>query len=63
MKLAGIILGIVGAIMFVWHLVKVVMGMEEQTGIFTHHILSLVGGILAFAGIWLWITGRRKQKN
>lgn len=49
--------------MFVWHLVKVGMGTEEQTGIFTHHILSLVGGILAFVGIWLWIKGHKRQKR
>lgn len=63
MKVAGIIVGVIGATMFVWHLVKVVMGLEEQTGMFTHHILSLVGGILVFAGIWLWIKGHRKQKS
>lgn len=63
MKLAGIIVGIVGAIMFVWHLVKVLLGVEEQPGVFTHHWLSLIGGILAFAGIWLWIKGHPKEKN
>ena len=62
MKIAGIIVGIMGATMFVWHLLKVLMGTEEQTGVFTHHILSLAGGILAFAGIWIWIAGRRRQK-
>lgn len=62
MKIAGIIVGTIGAIMFVWHLLKVLMGMEEQTGMFTHHYLSLVGGILTFAGIWIWIAGRRRQK-
>ena len=63
MKIARIIVGIVGALMFVWHLVKVFLGTEEQTGVFTHHILSLVGGILMFAGIWLWIAGRKRQKS
>ncbi|MFZ1700976.1 MAG: hypothetical protein WBO10_04425 [Pyrinomonadaceae bacterium] len=63
MKLTGIIVGVVGAIMFVWHLFKVFTGMEEQTSFFTHHILSLVGGILAFVGIWLWIKGHRRQKG
>lgn len=62
MKLAGIIVGVVGAVLFVWHLIKVVMGAEEQTGAFTHHILSLAGGILAFVGIWLWIKGHRGRK-
>lgn len=63
MKLAGIIVGVVGAIMFVWHLFKVLTGMEEQTGIFTHDILSLVGGILMFAGIWLYVAGRRRSSR
>lgn len=63
MKIAGIIVGVVGALMFVWHMVQVFLGTEEQTGVFTHHILSLVGGILIFAGIWLWIAGRKRQKS
>ena len=63
MKLAGIIIGVVGAILFVWHLIKVFLGTEEQTGYFTHHVLSLVGGVLAFAGIWLWIKGHRTRKR
>lgn len=63
MKLSGIIVGAIGAIMFVWHLFKVLSGTEEQMGMFSHHILSLVGGIVMFAGIWLWVAGHRKQKD
>lgn len=63
MKLVGIIVATGGAVLFAWHLFKVFMGTEEQTGLFTHHILSLVGGILAFAGIWLWIKGHRSHKS
>lgn len=47
--------------MFVWHLVKVLFGMEEQTGILTHHWLSLIGGILMFVGIGIYIAGRRQS--
>lgn len=63
MKLVGIIIGVVGAAMFVWHLVKVLLGTETQTGAFTHHWLSLVGGVLAFAGILIWIKGHRIPKG
>lgn len=63
MKIAGIIVGVVGAVIFVWHLVKVLLGVEDQTGFFTHHWLSLVGGILAFVGIWLWIKGHPREKS
>lgn len=63
MKLTGIIVGVIGAMMFVWHLVKVVLGTDQPTGIFTHHILSLVGGILMLAGIGIWIKGHRRQKG
>lgn len=63
MKIVGIIVGIVGAAMFVWHLVKVLWGTETQTGAFTHHWLSLVGGVLAFVGIFIWIKGHRKRKD
>lgn len=61
MRLAGIIIGVIGATLFVWHALKVLMGTEQQTGMFSHHILSLVGGILAFIGILLWVKGHRRK--
>ena len=63
MKILGIIVGIIGAVLFVWHLVKVVMNMESNTGIFTHHILSLVGGILIIVGTGIYILGRRRNRG
>jgi sensor histidine kinase regulating citrate/malate metabolism len=38
MKILGIIVGIIGAMLFVRHLVKVMLDTENSTGIFTHHI-------------------------
>ncbi len=43
-KLSSIVIGIVGAGLFVWHLVKVVAGTDRSALPFTHHILSLIGG-------------------
>lgn len=63
MKIAGIIVGIIGAILFVWHLVKVMLDMETSTGIFTHHILSLVGGVIMIVGIGIYILGRRRNRG
>jgi len=63
MKLTGIIIGVIGAAMFVWHLVRVFLNVEVRTGPFTHHWPSLIGGILMFAGIWLWVAGHRRQKR
>ena len=63
MKILGIIIGIIGAVLFVWHLVKVMMDMESNTGIFTHHILSLTGGILIIVGTGIYILGRRRNRG
>lgn len=63
MKIGGIIVGIIGALLFVWHLVKVMTGADEGTGITTHHVMSLVGGVLMFAGIWLYIAGRKRRRT
>lgn len=59
MKTFGIIVGVLGAALFVWHLVKVFLDAEQESGVFTHHWLSLIGGILMLAGIGIYIVGRR----
>jgi LPXTG-motif cell wall-anchored protein len=63
MKILGIIVGITGAVLFVWHLVKVMLDTEIGTGIFTHHILSLVGGVIMIVGIGIYILGRRRNRG
>ena len=63
MKIAGIIIGIFGAILFIWHAVKVVMGTDIDSGYMNHKILSLVGGIMMFAGIWVYLIGRRRPRH
>lgn len=63
MKIGGIIVGIIGALLFVWHLAKVMTGADAGTGITTHHVMSLVGGVLMFAGIWLYIAGRKRRRT
>lgn len=63
MKILGIIVGIIGAILFVWHLIKVMLDKETNTGIFTHHIMSLVGGILIIVGTGIYILGRRRKRD
>lgn len=63
MRIAGIIIGIFGAILFVWHAVKVVMGTDVNSGYMDHKVLSLVGGLMMFAGIWLYIVGRRRPRH
>lgn len=60
-KISGIVIGIVGAGLFIWHLVKVFIGADEGSPPFTHHILSLIGGVLMFAGIWIYVIGRRRK--
>lgn len=63
MKVAGVIIGVVGAILFIWHSVKVVMGTDIDTGYMSHKTLSLVGGMLILTGTWVYVIGRRRHRR
>jgi len=60
MKILGIMVGIVGAGLFMWHVIIVMMGTDIRTGYASHESLSLIGGLMMFAGIWIYIEGRRR---
>lgn len=60
MKNAGIIVGIIGTMLFIWHSVKVVMNTDYNSAYASHQVMSLVGGILIIAGTGLYIWGRRR---
>ena len=60
-KIIGILVGILGAGLFVWHMVKVVMNTDYNTVYSSHQILSLVGGILIIVGTGLYIWGKRRR--
>ena len=65
-KIIGILVGVFGFALFVWHMVKVVMGTDVGSGFMDHRLLSLVGGILILAGTGIYIVGRgghRKRLN
>ena len=63
MKVAGIIIGIVGAVLFVWHAVKVAMGADLDTVYMSHTVLSLIGGIMVVGGTSLYVIGRRRSRH
>ena len=63
MKIAGIIIGILGTVLFLWHAVKVVTGTDIDSALMSHTVLSLVGGIMIFAGTWVYTLGRRKARH
>ena len=63
MRIAGIIIGILGAVLFIWHAIKVVTGTDTDSPDMSHTVLSLMGGVMIFAGTWLYITGRRKPRT
>jgi UDP-N-acetylmuramyl pentapeptide phosphotransferase/UDP-N-acetylglucosamine-1-phosphate transferase len=63
MKLAGIIVGLVGAALFIWHLIKVLMGTDVGDGPYRHQVMSLIGGVLMFVGIWLYAAGKRRARQ
>lgn len=63
MKTGGMIVALIGAVLFFWHGVKVVMGTDDGPPPFTHHWMSLLGGVLLFIGIWIYAVGRRRARR
>jgi hypothetical protein len=63
MKIAGIMVGIIGALLFIWHAVKVVMGTDVNSTLTDHTVLSLAGGVIVLAGICLYAIGRRRSRH
>lgn len=63
MKLSGVIVALIGGVLFAWHLIKIWTGNDAGSPPFTHHIMSLIGGILMFAGIFLYVTGKRRGRG
>ena len=63
MKIVGIIIGILGTVLFLWHVAKVVAGTDIDSAFMSHKVLSLVGGIMILAGTWMYAIGRRKPQR
>ncbi len=62
-KIIGILVGIIGLALFAWHQVKVAADAETSHGFGTHHLWSLVGGLLMLAGTAIYIVGRGRRDN
>ena len=62
-KMIGILVGVFGLGLFVWHLVQVAINQDQGEGFGTHHLLSLTGGLLILAGTAIYIVGRGRKKR
>jgi uncharacterized membrane protein YidH (DUF202 family) len=62
-KIIGILVGVFGLALFVWHLVKAATNEEASQSFGTHHLLSLTGGILILVGTGIYIVGRGRRKE
>lgn len=62
MKTVGILVGVFGAALFIWHSIKVVVGTDIDSGYMSHKTLSLVGGILILVGTGIYALGRRRTR-
>lgn len=63
MKSIGAIIAVLGAVLFGWHLAKVLLGSDFGRPPLTHHWISLIGGIVMFIGIWIFTIGRRRVRR
>ena len=61
MKTGGIVVGIIGVTLLIWHLVKV-MSNPNYEGYASHQVMSVDAVILIIVGIGLYIFGKRNQR-
>lgn len=63
-KMIGILVGIFGAGLFLWHSVKVATNQDYDGQTFgTHQWLSLIGGLLILLGTAIYIIGRERKNR
>ena len=62
MKTGGIIIGIIGATLFIWHLVKVVSNPDYE-GYASHQVMALNAVILMIFGTVIYFMGRWRLKH
>lgn len=62
MKTGGLIIGIIGATLFVWHLIKVGVNPDYE-GYASHQVMALNAVILIIFGSALYFMGKRSLKN
>lgn len=63
-KMIGILVGVFGLGLFVWHMVKVMTKQDyDGQGFITHQWLSLIGGLLILLGTAVYIIGRERRKR
>ena len=63
MKLSGVMVALIGGALFAWHLMRIWTGNDTGTPPLTHHTMSLIGGILIFVGILLYVIGKRPGRR
>lgn len=62
MKTGGIIIGIIGATLFVWHLIKVGFN-PDYVGYASHQVMALNAVILIVFGTVIYFIGGRRLKH
>ena len=62
MKTGGIIIGIIGATLFIWHLAKVASNPDYE-GYASHQVMASNAVILLVFGTALYFMGKRRTKH
>ena len=60
MKTGGIVVGIIGVSLFLWHLVR---SNPNYEGYASHQVMSIDAVILIIVGTFLYIIGKRRLKR
>lgn len=61
MKTGGIIIGIIGVALFIWHVIRV-MSNPDYVGYASHQVMSIDAVILIIFGTVLYFMGKRRTK-
>lgn len=62
MRTGGIVIGIIGAVLFVWHVLRVT-SQPDYEGYASHQVMSVNAAVLLIFGAVIYFMGTRRMKR
>ena len=63
MRVGGLVIGIAGIVLFLWHLLRAAMASDPRSGYDSHQVMSVDSAILLGLGIIFYFLGRHRHRR